>query len=123
MCVLLVEDEDLIRMVLIDIMTDAGLKVVEAADAQSALALAETTPCPDVIVSDVNLGPGMDGFALTTALRCRWPAVPLLMMSGRGTNFAARQSGKAERFLSKPFLPDVFVQHVIDMIGKPKAVF
>ena len=122
MCVLLVEDEYLIRMVLIDVMIDAGFEVIEAANAESALALAETTPCPDVIVSDINLGPGMDGFALAATLRCRWPAVPVLMMSGRGTNFAGRQSDKAERFLLKPFLLDAFVQHVIDLVGKPKAV-
>ena len=122
MCVLLVEDEDLIRMVLIDAMTDAGFKVIEAASAESALALAETTPCPDAIVSDINLGPDMDGFALAAALRRRWPAVPVLMISGRGANFAGRQSGKAERFLSKPFRLDAFVQHVNDLVGKPKAV-
>lgn len=123
MCVLLVEDEDLIRMVLVDVMTDAGFEVIEAANAESALALTETAPCPDMIVSDINLGPGMDGLALTAALRRRWPAVPVLMMSGRVANFAGRQSGKAERFLSKPFLLDVFVQHVIDMVGTPKSVF
>ena len=92
MCILLVEDEDLIRMVLIDVMTDAGFKVIEAANAESALALAETTPCPDVIVSDINLGPGMDGFALAAALRRRWPVVPVLMMICRETNFVARQA-------------------------------
>lgn len=122
MCVLLVEDEDLIRMILIDVITDAGFKVIEAANAESALALAETAARPDVIVSDINLGPGMDGFALAAALRRRWPTVPVLMMSGRVTNFAGRQSGKAERFLSKPFLLDAFVQHIIDLVGKPKAV-
>lgn len=121
MCVLLVEDEDLIRMVLSYVMTDVGFKVIEAANAESALALAETTPRPDAIVSDIDLGPGMDGFALAATLRRRWPTVPVLMMSGRAANFAGRQSGKAERFLSKPFLLDAFVQHVVDMVRKPKA--
>ena len=119
MCVLLVEDEDFIRIVLIEAMTDAGFEVIDASDAEAALALAETTPCPEVIVSDINLGPGMDGFALAAALRCRWPTVPVLMMSGRRVNFAGWHCGKAERFVSKPFALDAFVQHVIDLAGRP----
>lgn len=61
LCIMLVEDEDLIRMILSDVMTDAGFEVSEASDAKRTLALAETTPCHDLIVSDVNLGAGMDG--------------------------------------------------------------
>jgi CheY-like chemotaxis protein len=78
LCVLLIEDDDIIRMVLVDAMTDAGFEVIEAVDAETALALAEATPCPDLIVSDINLGAGMDGFALAAALRRRWPTVPML---------------------------------------------
>ena len=116
---MLVEDEDLIRMVLNDVMTDAGFDVIEAVDAEAALALAKTKPCPDLIVSDVNLGAGIDGFALAAALRRRWPTVPMLIMSGRGVNFAGRQRSEGERFVSKPFVLDAFVQHVIDLAGRP----
>ena len=99
MCIMLVEDEDLIRMVLNDVMTDAGFDVIEAVDADAALALAETTPCPDLIVSDVNLGAGMDGCALAAALRRWWPTGAILMMSGRGVNFAGRPAAQRRRTL------------------------
>ena len=56
MSVLFVEDDDIIHMVLVDAMTDAGFGVIEAVDAETALALAETMPCPDLVMSDIDLG-------------------------------------------------------------------
>lgn len=43
----------------------------------------------------------------------------MLMMSGREVNFAGRRCGEAEHFVSKPFVLDEFVQHVIDLAGRP----
>ena len=119
MCVLLVEDDDLIRFGLTELLTDAGFEVLETPDAESALKLSETVPSPRLVVSDVNLGAGMNGFALATAARHRWPAVPVLMMSGLGANFTNWQCGTGERFLLKPFSFHTFLQNVIDLAGKP----
>ena len=120
MCVLLVEDENLIRMLLTDVMTEAGFEVLDTPDAESALALAKTSDLPQVIVTDVDLGPGMDGFAFVKAARRLWPTVPVLLMSGVATNFAGRCCGMDERFLYKPFSLHVFMQNVIDLTGCPK---
>ena len=121
MCVLLVEDEDLIRMLLTDVMTDAGFEVLGTPDAESALVLAKTLDLPQVIVTDVNLGPGMNGFALVEAARRLWPALPVLLMRGGPTNFAGRGCGTNERFLLKPFSLNIFMQNVIALAGCPKA--
>ncbi len=115
MCVLLVEDEDLFRMLLVDIMNDAGFEVVAAADAATALALAETSEPPKLIVSDVDLGAGMNGFALVEAVRRRWPQVPVLMMSGAPANFDDQRGRVAKRFLRKPFSLDAFMHNVIEL--------
>lgn len=117
MCVLLVEDEELIRTLLTEVMTDAGFEVIGAADAKSALVLAKAVLLPQVVVSDVNLGPGMDGFALVTAARCWWPTVPVLLMSGLAANFAGRQRSIDERLLLKPFSLDTFMRNVTDLVG------
>lgn len=119
MCVLLVEDEELIRTLLTEVMTDAGFEVIEAPDAKIALGLAKAMLLPEAIVTDVNLGPGMDGFALVAAARCWWPAVPVLMISGMATNFAGRHRNTAERFLLKPFSLSDFMRNVSDLAGKP----
>ena len=121
MCVLLVEDENLLRMLLTDVMTDAGFDVLDTPDAESALVLAKTLDLPQVIVTDVDLGPGLDGFAFVEAARRLWPVVPVLLMSGVATNFAGRCCGMDERFLSKPFPLHVFMQNVIELVGHQKA--
>ena len=120
MYVLLVEDDDLIRIGLAEMMTEAGFEVVAAPDAESALELVEMVPPPQVVVSDVNLGPGMDGFALAAAARRRWPTVPVLLISGLATNFAGRHCEAPRLFLSKPFSFRTFLQSVTDLTGKPE---
>ncbi len=119
MCVLLVEDDDLIRIGLTELLIDAGFEVLEAPNAEAALQLTGTVPPPRLLVSDVNLGRGMDGFALASAARRRWPDLPVLLMSGLGSNFADRRCGAAELFLSKPFSFVSFLHTVIQLAGQP----
>lgn len=121
MHVLLVEDDDLLRICLAELMAEAGFKVVGAPDAESALELAGAEQPPRVVVSDVNLGPGMDGFALAAAARRRWPTVPVLLMSGVDANFAGRHCGATERFLSKPFSSNAFLRSIAALTGKPEV--
>lgn len=122
MYVLLVEDDDLIRIGLAELLAEAGFEVIGAPDAESALALAGTARPPRAVVSDVNLGPGMNGFALAAAARRRWPMVPVLLISGVETNFAGRHCGATERFLRKPFSSDAFLRSIADLTGKLGAL-
>ena len=115
MYVLLVEDNESIRICLAERMTEAGFEVVGAPDAESALELAGAMWPPWMVVSDVDLGPGMDGFALAATARRRWPAVAVLLMSGVEANFTGRRCGAAERFLPKPFSSDALLRNVADL--------
>ena len=99
MCVLLVEDDELIRACLTDMMTDAGYAVVGAADGNTALQLIGADRFPQMVVSDINLGSGMDGFELLATARLWWPEVPALLMSGVATNFTNRCQSDFERFM------------------------
>lgn len=101
MDVLLVEDDDLVRLCLGIALGDAGLSVVAAADAGRALELAAADGAPAVLVADVVLGRGMDGPALVAVARRRWPGLGVVLMSG--ANVAAPALGPNDRFLRKPF--------------------
>lgn len=120
MCILLVEDELLLRTVLTEAMTEHVFAVFDSADGESALMANRASP-PQLIVSDVNLGHGMDGFEFVTLALCRWPLVPVILMSGFGPNFDSRSRGETQRFLSKPFSLRLFLQNVIDLAGAPVA--
>jgi DNA-binding response OmpR family regulator len=98
--VLLVEDDELIRDILGEALHEAGLDTVRSSTAEHALELMGGD-APRVMVTDINLGAGMDGLALGRAARLRFPELPIVYISGRYAEVNGLQTG--ERFLPKPF--------------------
>jgi len=82
--ILIVEDEILVRMAIALQLRDAGYIVIEAADADEALRLVETSDAIDLVFSDVNMPGQMDGEALGRWLRHNRPHIKLLLTSGAG---------------------------------------
>jgi PAS domain S-box-containing protein len=79
--VLLVDDEDLVRMTTADMLTELGYTVVEAESAERALELVEGGLEPRVLVTD-HLMPGMSGAELARELRASRPHLQVLIVSG-----------------------------------------
>jgi CheY-like chemotaxis protein len=65
--ILLVEDEPLVRMVTADLLIEADFRVVEAANADEALTLLSVGVEVDVLLSDVEMPPGQNGYALASS--------------------------------------------------------
>jgi CheY-like chemotaxis protein len=108
--VLIVEDEVLIRMLLSDVLRQAGYQVVEAANADEALALLTSSPEPDVLVTDVKMPGKVDGFALAAFVRRTKPDLKVIITSGHAGPDGA--VGLADAFLTKPYELDAIVEHV-----------
>ena len=118
MDVLLVEDEALVREMLHEDLTDAGLAVVPAATAEEGLdAVVEGAPPPAVVVTDVNLGGGMDGVALAEEAQRRWPGVSVVVMTGDERNLGRLPQALRASCFVKPFNPPRLVDAVRDMMG------
>jgi DNA-binding response OmpR family regulator len=111
MDVLLVEDEPAIRDVLEEDLSDAGLAVTPCPTAEDGL-LAVGDMAPAVVVTDVNLGPGMDGLALAQELRRRWPEVGLVVMTGDERNLRRMPESLRAVCLMKPFTAPRLVETV-----------
>jgi CheY-like chemotaxis protein len=79
--VLLVEDEDLVRVSTADMLTSCGYEVVEPASAEEALVLLERELRVDFLVTD-HLMTGMTGVDLAHVVRERRPGTPILILSG-----------------------------------------
>lgn len=118
MDVLLVEDEPLVREMLAEDLADAGLDVTEASSAEAALGAAgEAGRSPRVIVTDINLGSGMDGLALVAEARRRWPGVGVVVMTGKPANLDGRRPDPREVCLVKPFGPPRLAAAVQELMG------
>jgi DNA-binding response OmpR family regulator len=115
-----VEDEPLVREILQEDLADAGLYVMEAATAEDALQVAEgCCPPPPVLVTDVNLGPGMDGVALAQEMQRRWPQVGLVVMTGDERNVERLPEPLRQGCLVKPFSPSRLVAAVTVLLRRP----
>ena len=118
---LIVEDEFLIRMLLRDLLDEAGFECEEAVDAEQAVALLDGgTWVPDLLVSDYNLGPGQNGMALADTLLRRLPGLAVVFITGNPECFANRAFGVRERLLAKPFSPNNLMR-VVREVTAPAA--
>ena len=80
--VLVVEDDALVRGALAETLRELRYRVVEAADADAALALLDRGAGVDAILSDVAMPGSMDGVGFAVAARARWPGVPVVLATG-----------------------------------------
>ena len=121
MIVLVVEDDDAVRDLVVTTLTGDGHTIITAQDGLEALAIIETC-IPDAIVLDVHM-PNMNGFEVLNSLR-RTPeteAVPILMLTARAT-LADVERAKglgATDFIAKPFAPRVLLRH-LDRLLNPR---
>ena len=80
--VLIAEDEVLVRMLIADVLQDEGYRIIEAANATEALRVLEARPDIHVVVTDIEMPPGLNGIELAAEVRERWPFVQVLVTSG-----------------------------------------
>ena len=110
--VLLVEDDELILETLGDALNLAGLDTVRRSNAEAALELMYSDR-PQVVVTDINLGAGMDGLALGRAAHARFPELPIVYISGRYGE--VQGLGPFERFVPKPFPASVLLRAIAEV--------
>ena len=114
--VLLVEDDAMVRECLRELLGDIGGRVSDAASAAEALERIAAEGVPDVLVTDLQLGPGPNGLALIAAARRRWPGVRAVLISG--TNVEEPALGPGDRFLRKPFKVEILVRTVSELVAR-----
>ncbi|MEO5873330.1 MAG: response regulator [Gemmatimonadaceae bacterium] len=114
--VLLVEDEDAVRQIILRTLVDAGYTVVEAVDGLDALGILETQASSlDVVLSDVAM-PRMDGRQLADHIRVRWPSLPVVMMSGFANPDLVASNPGITLHLLKPFTTQTLVSAIHDAL-------
>ena len=106
-CVLVVEDEGLVRAVIVDELLESGFVVIEADSAEKALVLLSDGHKIDVLFTDIRLsGPG-NGHDVAEAFREHCPEIPVIYTSGQPIDPRRRVSGSLA--FDKPYLPEEVV--------------
>ncbi|MFP4431859.1 MAG: response regulator [Spirochaetaceae bacterium] len=111
--ILLVEDDDQIRSMLLRILREKGYTVLESRNAGEGLLISEDQNEKfDLLVSDVVM-PHMTGDRLAERILSRRPKVKILLMSGYPENFPdTEEISEQVWFLQKPFQPEDFLLRV-----------
>jgi len=80
--VLIVEDELLLRMDSAAVMEEAGFEVVQAGNADEAVAILGMRSDIGVVFTDIQMPGSMDGLKLARFVRDRWPPIKIVATSG-----------------------------------------
>jgi len=120
--VLVVEDQDRVRGVVVRVLRDAGYRVLEASDGESTLRLLDQQPNIDILLTDIVM-PKLDGRSLAAQLRQRWPDLRVLFTSGyaQDTDRAWLASDENAAFLAKPFTPRELLEAVQKMMSASRT--
>ncbi|WP_227027851.1 PAS domain S-box protein [Corallococcus soli] len=116
--VVLVEDEPVVRALILEVLQEWGYRVREAEDGPAALRVLEDVAHVDLLVTDIGLPGGMDGRQLAEVARRRRPDLRVLLMTGHA-QAAAQASGfllPGMEMVTKPVAMDVLVARVRRML-------
>jgi CheY-like chemotaxis protein len=119
--ILLIDDEELVRLTLREMLRGAGHSVAEAGDGRAAIALFEATP-PDLVITDI-LMPEQEGLQTIAHMRSLRPRIKIIAMSGGGGPrshdlFRYATMLGARRALSKPFKKKEFLDAIEKVLAE-----
>jgi CheY-like chemotaxis protein len=115
--VLIVEDEDSVRVFTGRALAGSGYKVIEARRAEEALEIAARLGAGiQAVLSDVSM-PGMSGCELAQRLAIAQPGIKVLLMSGYdAADLTVDGAASSLQFLQKPFTPDVLAKRLREVL-------
>jgi two-component system cell cycle sensor histidine kinase/response regulator CckA len=101
--ILLVDDEQSVRAIVVKILRRANYRVLEAENGEAALRISESHPDPiDLLISDMYM-PGLRGPEVAKALAPKRPGLRVLFMSGYAEQDSRSGVPPGANFLNKPF--------------------
>jgi PAS domain S-box-containing protein len=116
--ILVVEDEIIVRKLMVEVLTDMHFHVLEAVDGPTGLRLLESDTRIDLLITDIGL-PGLNGRKMVDAARVFRPGLKVLFMTGYAEN-AALAGGFLKfgmEMITKPFAVTAMISRVTAMIG------
>jgi CheY-like chemotaxis protein len=120
--VLVVEDEPLVRLLIIDVLGELGYNALEAGDGPSGLRILQSPQRVDLLITDIGL-PGLNGRQVADAGRLVRPNLKVLFMTGYAEK-AAIAGGFLEtgmQIITKPFAMGVLAERIRELMEGDNA--
>jgi two-component system cell cycle sensor histidine kinase/response regulator CckA len=120
--ILVVEDERMVRALMVRSLTGLGYRCVEAGTAEEALRVLQQQGHIDLVITDVVM-PGTSGGDLGLLLGDQYPTLRVLYTSGFADNDVVRRGllDAGRPFLQKPFSPRELAGKVREVLDSPVA--
>jgi len=117
--VLLVEDDESVRLLVREVLAELGYRTVEVPEAGAAIRILASGRPVDLMISDVGL-PGMNGRQLAEIAREHRPDLPILFITGYAENAAIRAGflGTNMSMVTKPFTLETLAQKIDEMLTR-----
>lgn len=116
MQLLVVEDDDIVRMLMVEVLDELGYTAIEAASATAALEILEDPGQPlALLMTDVGL-PDMRGEELAARARQARPQLPVLFASGYAESV---EVPPGMHLIGKPFSIEQLREKVVGILGRP----
>ena len=116
--VLVIDDEETVRMLVSDVLGEAGYHVLQAAEGSAGLKILESELPVDLLITDVGLPGGLNGRQVADAARLRRPDLKVLFVTGYAENAAVGNGLLAHGMsvMTKPFAMSTLTTRVRDVL-------
>jgi len=120
--ILVVDDEELVRNLIVTLLSRSGHSSVKAVDGVDALDRMKGNQI-DAVITDIKM-PNMDGVTLTVEILKRYPGLPILVMTAFDEEYTAGAAiaAGAREYIKKPFSPDEFFGQLQKMINDSETI-
>ncbi len=120
--ILVVDDEEMVRDLIVALLSKSGHSSITAVDGVDALDRMKENKI-DAVIADIKM-PNMDGVALTREILKRYPGLPILMMTAFDEEYSLGEAiaAGAREYIKKPFSPDEFSVQLQKMIDDSETI-
>jgi len=120
--ILVVDDEELIRNLVVTFLSKLGHSCLTAVDGVDALDKMKESKI-DAVITDIKM-PNMDGITLTSEISIQYPRLPIMVMTAFDEEYSAGLaiSAGAREFIKKPFSLDEFAIRLHKMINDSQTL-
>ncbi len=120
--ILVVDDDELVRNLVVTLLSKSGHSSITAVDGVDALGRMKGNKI-DAVITDIKM-PNMDGVVLTTEILKQYPGLPIMVMTAFDEEYSAGEAiaAGAREYIKKPFSPDEFFAQLQKMVNDSETI-